>query len=119
MFTGSPIAEIAIPVLFIILDIYFVITLSFPRDERNQIIVWKAASFTLMGVFGAYLIKVIVRMVNGLPRGILRAFTRTRYPLARSVVTPGRTNTVHGVQAGPLNSSKRSAALCGKSAAQA
>ena len=65
MFTGSLIAAIAIPVLFIILDIYFVITLSFPRDERNQIIVWKAASFTLMGVFGAYLIKVIVRMVNG------------------------------------------------------
>ena len=65
MFTGSSIAAIAIPVLFIILDIYFVITLSFPRDERNQIIVWKAASFTLMGVFGAYLIKVIVRMVNG------------------------------------------------------
>ena len=67
MFTGSSIAAIAIPVLFIILDIYFVITLSFPRDERNQIIVWKASSFTLLAMVGANLLDVIENFVRAQP----------------------------------------------------
>ena len=37
--------------LFAILDIYMLVSLSKPGDERNQIIVWKASSFTLLGVF--------------------------------------------------------------------
>ena len=39
--------------VFTVLDIFMLVTLLKPGDERNQIIVWKASSFTLLGVVGA------------------------------------------------------------------
>ncbi len=38
-----------------------------PGDERNQIIVWKASSFTLLSVVGANILTVIERFVTAQP----------------------------------------------------
>ena len=53
--------------LFAILDIYMLVSLLKPGDERNQIIVWKASSFTLLGVFGANILTVIEKIVTAQP----------------------------------------------------
>ena len=53
--------------LFAILDIYMLVSLSKPGDERNQIIVWKASLFTLLGVFGANILTVIEKIVTAQP----------------------------------------------------
>lgn len=53
--------------LFAILDIYMLVSLAKPGDERNQIIVWKASSFTLLGVFGANILTVIEKIVTAQP----------------------------------------------------
>ncbi|WP_230327041.1 hypothetical protein [Longicatena caecimuris] len=53
--------------VFAILDIYMLISLLKPGDERNQIIVWKASSFTLLGVFGANILTVIKQFVTAQP----------------------------------------------------
>ena len=53
--------------LFAILDIYMLVSLSKPGGERNQIIVWKASSFTLLGVFGANILTVIEKIVTAQP----------------------------------------------------
>ena len=52
--------------LFAILDIYMLVSLSKLGDERNQIIVWKASSFTLLGVFGANILTVIEKIATAL-----------------------------------------------------
>ena len=36
--------------IFAVLDIFMLISLLKPGDERSQIIVWKAGSFTLLGL---------------------------------------------------------------------
>ena len=53
--------------LFAILDIYMLVSLSKLGDERNQIIVWKASSFTLLGVFGANILTVIEKIATAQP----------------------------------------------------
>ena len=45
--------------VFTVLDIFMLVTLLKPGDERNQIIVWKASSFTLLGLVGANILTVI------------------------------------------------------------
>lgn len=53
--------------VFLILDVYMLVSLLKPGDERNQIIVWKASSFTLLGVFGANILTVIEKFVTAQP----------------------------------------------------
>ena len=53
--------------LFAILDIYMLVSLLKPGDERNQIIVWKASSFTVLGVFGANILTVIEKIITEQP----------------------------------------------------
>ena len=53
--------------VFTVLDIFMLVTLLKPGDERNQIIVWKASSFTLLGVVGANILTVIERFVTAQP----------------------------------------------------
>ena len=53
--------------VFIVLDIFMLVTLLKPGDERNQIIVWKASSFTLLGVVGANILTVIEKFVTAQP----------------------------------------------------
>ncbi len=53
--------------VFTVLDIFMLVTLLKPGDERNQIIVWKANSFTLLGVVGANILTVIEKFVTAQP----------------------------------------------------
>ena len=53
--------------LFAILDIYMLVSLSKPGDERNQIIVWKASSFTLLAIVGSNILDVIENFVRAQP----------------------------------------------------
>ena len=53
--------------VFTVLDIFMLVTLLKPGDERNQIIVWKASSFTLLGVVGANSLTVIEKFVTAQP----------------------------------------------------
>ena len=53
--------------VFTVLDIFMLVTLLKPGDERNQIIVWKASSFTLLGVVGANILTVIEKIVTAQP----------------------------------------------------
>ena len=54
-------------VLFSALDIFMLVSLSKPGDERNQIIVWKASSFTLLSIMGANVLDVIENFVREQP----------------------------------------------------
>ena len=53
--------------VFTVLDIFMLVTLLKPGDERNQIIVWKASSFTLLCVVGANILTVIEKFVTAQP----------------------------------------------------
>ena len=53
--------------VFAVLDIFMLVTLLKPGDERNQIILWKASSFTLLGVVGANILTVIEKFVTAQP----------------------------------------------------
>ena len=53
--------------VFVILDVYMLVSLLKPGDERNQIIVWKASSFTLVGMVGANILTVIEKFVTAQP----------------------------------------------------
>ena len=53
--------------VFAVLDIFMLVTLLKPGDERNQIIVWKASSFTMLGVVGANILTVIEKFVTAQP----------------------------------------------------
>ena len=53
--------------VFTVLYIFMLVTLLKPGDERNQIIVWKASSFTLLGVVGANILTVIEKFVTAQP----------------------------------------------------
>ena len=53
--------------LFASLDIFMLVSLLIPGDERNQIIVWKASSFTLLAMVGANLLDVIENFVRAQP----------------------------------------------------
>ena len=49
------------------LDIIMLFSLLIPGDERNQVIVWKASSFTLLGTVGANVLEVIINFVRAQP----------------------------------------------------
>ena len=67
MSVGAMIFLGVILAVFLILDVYMLVSLLKPGDERNQIIVWKASSFTLLGVFGANILTVIEKFVTAQP----------------------------------------------------
>ncbi len=53
--------------MFTILDIFMLVSLLKPGDERNQVIVWKAGSFTLFAMVGANILDVIENFVRAQP----------------------------------------------------
>ena len=53
--------------LFLFLNLRMLLSLLRPGDERNQVIVWKASSFTLFALLGATLIKVIEKLLRAKP----------------------------------------------------
>lgn len=50
--------------IFIILDISVLVSLIKPGDERSQIIVWKASSYTLLVTVGVMILNVIQEFVG-------------------------------------------------------
>lgn len=67
MSIGAMIFLGVILVIFAALDIMMVVSLAKPGDERNQIIVWKASSFTLLSMVGANLLNVVYSFVRAQP----------------------------------------------------
>lgn len=53
--------------LFSVLDIIMLVSLLIPGDERNQIIVWKASSFTLLATIGGKILDIIENFVRAQP----------------------------------------------------
>ncbi|MBS6397348.1 MAG: hypothetical protein KH452_09410 [Clostridiales bacterium] len=49
------------------LDIFMLVSLLKPGDERSQIIVWKASSFTLLALVGSSILDVIESFVRAQP----------------------------------------------------
>ena len=49
----------------IVLDIAMVVSLLRPGDERRQLVVWKASTWTLIGLVGALVIEIIKGFVTG------------------------------------------------------
>lgn len=64
---GVTIIFLVILVVFAILDIVMLVTLSLPGDERNQIIVWRASTFTLLATVGGNVLDVIENLVRAQP----------------------------------------------------
>lgn len=50
--------------VFPVFDIVMLVSLIRPGDERNQVIVWKAASFTLLATVGTMMIDIIENFVR-------------------------------------------------------
>lgn len=53
--------------IFALLDLVMLVSLLRPGDERNQIIVWKASSFTLLAMVGATILHVLYNFVRAQP----------------------------------------------------
>ena len=53
--------------VFTVLDIFMLVSLLKPGDERNQVIVWKASSVTLFAMVGANILDVIENFVRAQP----------------------------------------------------
>ena len=51
--------------ILILLDVAMVVSLVRPRDERRQMIVWKASTWTLLGMTGGMIIDIIESLVRG------------------------------------------------------
>ena len=64
---GAMIFLTVVLVVFIVLDVYMVVSLLKPGDERSQIIVWKAGSFTLFAMVGANILTVIEKFATAQP----------------------------------------------------
>ena len=56
--------------IFSALDIGMIVSLVRPGDERNQLAVWKAGSFTLLGMTGAAILDVIENFVRSQPMAV-------------------------------------------------
>ena len=53
--------------IFAAMDIGMIVSLLRPGDERNQIIVWKAAAFTLLGLAGSGVLHVAANLIWAQP----------------------------------------------------
>lgn len=67
---GATIFLGAVLVVFTGLDMIMLVSLVKPGDERNQIIVWKAGSFTLLATIGANILDVIENFVRAQPMAV-------------------------------------------------
>ena len=55
---------------FVALDLFLLISLVRPGDERNQIIVWKASAFTLSAAAGGLVLDIIENYVRAQPMAV-------------------------------------------------
>ena len=70
MSVGARIFLGSVLVVFTGLDMIMLVSLVKPGDERNQIIVWKAGSFTLLATIGANILDVIENFVRAQPMAV-------------------------------------------------
>ena len=56
--------------VFAFLDIFMLVSLLRPGDERGQIIVWKAAAFTLLATVGGNVLDVIESFLRAQPMAV-------------------------------------------------
>ena len=54
----------AVFLVFLGLDVFMLVTLLKPGDERGQIIVWKASAWMLMAVVGSLILDVVENFVR-------------------------------------------------------
>lgn len=54
-------------ILFPALDIFMLVSLLVPGDERNQVIVWKASAFTLLATMAGKVLDIITNLVQAQP----------------------------------------------------
>lgn len=50
--------------IFVAIDTFMLVSLLKPGDERNQVIVWKASSFTFLAMVGTNILDVIGNFVR-------------------------------------------------------
>ena len=50
--------------LSVVLDVFMIVSLVRPGDERRQLIVWKAGTWTLVGTAGGLVISIVECMVR-------------------------------------------------------
>ena len=67
MTTGAMIFLFVLLAVFVGLDVFMLVSLLAPGDERNQVIVWKASAFTLLATVGAKVLDVIECFVRAQP----------------------------------------------------
>ena len=67
MSVGAAIFLGVVLLIFTVLDVMMLVSLLIPGDERNQVIVWKASSFTLLATIGAKILDVIENFVKAQP----------------------------------------------------
>ena len=48
----------------IVLDVAMVVSLARPGDERRQMIVWKASTYTLLGTAGSLCLSIVEKLVR-------------------------------------------------------
>ncbi len=60
----------AVFLVFAVLDIIMLVSLLKPGDERRQVIVWKASSFTLFAISGAMVLDVAENFVFAKPMSV-------------------------------------------------
>ena len=51
----------------IVLDIFMLVSLVRPGDERRQMIVWKSSAFTLLSTAGSLALEILVDLASGCP----------------------------------------------------
>ena len=56
--------------VFAFLDIFMLVSLLRPGDERGQVIVWKAAAFTLLATMGGNVLDIIENVVRAQPMAV-------------------------------------------------
>lgn len=67
---GATIFLLVVLLIFVVLDGIMLLTMLLPGDERSQVIVWKASTFTLLGTTGATLLDVIENYVRSQPMAV-------------------------------------------------
>lgn len=67
---GAMLFLLAVLLVFAALDGIMLVTLLRPGDERSQVIVWKASTFTLLGITGATLLDVIENFARAQPMSV-------------------------------------------------
>ena len=54
----------------IVLDVAMVVSLARPGDERRQMIVWKASTYTLLGTAGSLCLSIVEKLVRMEPMAV-------------------------------------------------